>query len=117
MPFLSADTSLKELLQQLKEQLVPGSESLDFAMQLLEQAQQHKNRKTLSDPTRPLEQLSAREAQVLQLVAEGLPNKEIAERLFISLHTVKTHLRHMLRKLDARSRTQAVSRARELHLL
>ncbi|MBE0508006.1 MAG: hypothetical protein IBX50_15045 [Marinospirillum sp.] len=117
MPFLSADTSLKELLQQLKEQLSPGSESLDFAQQLLEQVQQHKDRKTLNDPTRPLEKLSTREEQVLRLVAEGLPNKEIAERLFISLHTVKTHLRHMLRKLDARTRTQAVTRARELHLL
>lgn len=117
MPFLSADTSLKELLQQLKELLLPGSEALSFTQQLMEQVQQHKNRKTLNDPTRPLEKLSSREEQVLQLVAEGLPNKEIAERLFISLHTVKTHLRHLLRKLDAKSRTQAVTRARELHLM
>ncbi len=52
--------------------------------------------------------LTARESEVLQLVAEGLPNKTIARRLGISEHTVKFHLTSILTKLDAASRTDAV---------
>jgi DNA-binding NarL/FixJ family response regulator len=53
--------------------------------------------------------LTPREHEVLQLVAEGLPNKTIARRLGISEHTVKFHLTSILTKLDASSRTEAVS--------
>lgn len=52
--------------------------------------------------------LTAREHQVLQLVAEGMPNKTIARRLGISEHTVKFHITSILTKLDASSRTEAV---------
>ncbi|HLV98769.1 MAG TPA: LuxR C-terminal-related transcriptional regulator, partial [Ktedonobacterales bacterium] len=65
----------------------------------------------------PYEPLSAREHDVLQLVAEGLSNQQIAERLILSLHTVKLHIKHLLAKLNAENRTQAVARARVLHLL
>jgi len=116
MPFLSADNSLLELLLPLKEQLAKGSPSLKFVQHLLGQLGQF-SMGSGNDPTRPLEELSVREEQVLILVAEGLANKEIAQRLFISLHTVKTHIRHILRKLDVSSRTQALTRARELRLL
>jgi DNA-binding NarL/FixJ family response regulator len=54
------------------------------------------------------EALTAREHEVLQLVAEGLPNKLIAHRLGISEHTVKFHITSILSKLDASSRTEAV---------
>jgi DNA-binding NarL/FixJ family response regulator len=54
------------------------------------------------------EALTAREHEVLQLVAEGLPNKLIANRLGISEHTVKFHITSILSKLDASSRTEAV---------
>lgn len=57
-------------------------------------------------------QLSAREIDVLGLVAEGLSNREIAKRLFISEGTVKTHLVHAFSKLGADSRTGAVATAR-----
>lgn len=117
MPFLVADTGLLALLEDLLEQLATGSELQTFAQQLLEQARLRHSQHRSLDPTHPVETLSSREEKVLLLVAEGLANKEIAERLFISLHTVKTHLRHILRKLDVRSRTQAVSRARELRLV
>lgn len=50
--------------------------------------------------------LSPRETEVLQLVAEGLTDKEIAERLFISIHTAKTHLKNILAKLHLKSRVQ-----------
>jgi LuxR family maltose regulon positive regulatory protein len=65
----------------------------------------------------PYEPLSAREWDVLQLVAEGLSNQQIAEHLVLSLHTVKLHVKHLLAKLGATNRTQAVARARALHLL
>ena len=52
--------------------------------------------------------LSAREEEVLQLVADGLGTTEIAQRLFISQKTVKNHLASIYEKLDARDRTQAV---------
>jgi len=57
----------------------------------------------------PGEALTAREVEVLQLMAEGLPNKIIATRLGISLHTVKFHVAQILGKLDATSRTEAVT--------
>jgi DNA-binding NarL/FixJ family response regulator len=63
------------------------------------------------------ETLSPREIEVLTHVARGRSNREIAEVLFISDVTVKSHLTRILRKLDAKSRTHAVARARELHLL
>ncbi len=64
-----------------------------------------------------LEPLSDRELEVLQLIAEGLTNPEIASRLFLSLHTVKTHARNIYGKLGAHNRTQAVARARALGIL
>jgi LuxR family transcriptional regulator, maltose regulon positive regulatory protein len=63
------------------------------------------------------ESLSAREVEVLRHVARGRSNREIAAALFISDVTVKSHLTRIFRKLDASSRTHAVARARELHLL
>jgi LuxR family maltose regulon positive regulatory protein len=63
------------------------------------------------------EPLSERELEVLTLVATGKTNQEIAKELFVALSTVKTHIKNIYGKLDARSRTQAVSRARELGLL
>lgn len=61
--------------------------------------------------------LSARELSVLQLIAQGCSNQEISESLFISLHTVKTHARHINSKLGVERRTQAVARAKSLGLL
>lgn len=64
-----------------------------------------------------LHRLSQREQDILQLVAAGFSNQEIAARLVISLGTTKKHLEHIYEKLDARSRTQAVARARGLGML
>jgi LuxR family maltose regulon positive regulatory protein len=63
------------------------------------------------------ELLSEREQEVLRLIAAGESNRRIADALFISVGTVKTHLINIYRKLDAHSRTQAVARARDLNLL
>ena len=62
------------------------------------------------------EPLSKREVEVLQLVAEGLSNREIAERMVITVGTVKKHLEHIYGKVDAHSRTSAAARGRMLKL-
>ena len=63
--------------------------------------------------TGPLQQLeqepTMREIEVLQLISDGLVNREIGERLFLSEETVKSHVRHLLAKLQARSRAHAVA--------
>ncbi|HET6946469.1 MAG TPA: response regulator transcription factor [bacterium] len=64
-----------------------------------------------ADEFTAVETLTAREHDVLQLLAEGLANKEIARRLHISDHTVKFHVNAILGKLGARTRTEAVTRA------
>ncbi len=64
-----------------------------------------------------IEPLTPRELEVLQLLAEGLPNKVIARRLDISDHTVKFHVNAILSKLSAQSRTEAVVRATRLGLI
>jgi len=64
-----------------------------------------------------VEPISGRELEVLHLIAAGLSNSEIAEKLFISLNTVKTHTKNINSKLDVNSRIKAVARAKELKLL
>ena len=64
-----------------------------------------------------IEPLSQRELEVLELIAEGLSNDEIADRLVLSLHTIKTHTRHIYNKLGVSKRTQAVAEARRLGIL
>ena len=64
----------------------------------------------LPHPTPPKEfdELTTREQEVFRLIANGLSNTEIAQELFISETTVKTHVTHILQKLDLRDRVQAV---------
>ncbi|WP_257214755.1 LuxR C-terminal-related transcriptional regulator [Variovorax sp. 54] len=61
--------------------------------------------------------LTSRELQILQLVAEGLTNREIAEQIFLSRHTVECHIKNIYRKLTVSSRTRAVFAARSRGLL
>ena len=61
--------------------------------------------------------ITRRELEVLELMAAGLSNREIAERLYVSENTVKTHSGRVLEKLSARRRTQAVQRAKEAGLI
>ncbi|KFI79919.1 response regulator transcription factor [Bifidobacterium pseudolongum] len=71
-----------------------------------------------ADYTDPeLETLTDREREVLVEIAHGLSNQEIADKLFISLPTVKTHVAHILQKINARDRVQAVVFAYENHLV
>jgi DNA-binding CsgD family transcriptional regulator len=61
--------------------------------------------------------LSARENEVLLYIAKGLTNREIAEQLFVSENTIKTHINNIYSKLGVRRRTQALSRAKELKII
>ncbi|MDH4135992.1 MAG: LuxR C-terminal-related transcriptional regulator [Anaerolineae bacterium] len=71
----------------------------------------------LSEAEGLVEPLSQRELEVLQLIAQGLSNREISERLFLALSTVKGHNRNIFGKLQVQRRTEAVARARGLGLL
>jgi len=61
--------------------------------------------------------ISKRELEVLELMASGLSNQEIAAHLFVSLNTIKTHSSRIFEKLDVRRRTQAVEKAKRLSLI
>jgi len=61
--------------------------------------------------------ISDREYEVLQLIAGGLSNQEIANKLFVSLVTIKTHLSNLYGKLEVQRRTQAIQKARRLNIL
>ena len=60
--------------------------------------------------------ISKRELEVLELMAQGLANQEIADKLFVSLNTVKTHSSNLFSKLEVSRRTQAIQKAKELSL-
>ncbi len=61
--------------------------------------------------------ISKREYEVLELIAQGLSNQEIADRLFISIPTVKTHSSKLFEKLDVKRRTQAIHKAKSLNII
>ena len=85
------------------------------------------NKKSLHKDSKPLNaidrqkikelEISNREYEVLQKIAEGLSNKEIADSLFLSESTIKTHVSNLLVKLDAKRRTQAIKKAKSFQIL
>jgi LuxR family maltose regulon positive regulatory protein len=92
--------------------------NLDAAFAAEEQKSSDKSYLPVARPAQPLiEPLSQRELEVLQLIAQGLSNAEISERLFLALDTVKGHNQKIFGKLQVQRRTEAVARARELGLL
>lgn len=72
---------------------------------------------TLNETALAALNLSKRELEVLQLMATGLSNQEIADRLFVSLNTIKTHSSNLFEKLEVSRRTQAVEKARSLRII
>ena len=70
-----------------------------------------------SAPEADLTELTLREKEVLSYLRQGLTNREIAYRLYISINTVNTHIRNIYSKLGAHDRSSAVQRARELRLI
>ena len=61
--------------------------------------------------------ISTRELEVLQLMADGLSNQEIASQLFVSLNTIKTHCSRLFEKMEVKRRTQAIEKAKRLQLI
>jgi LuxR family transcriptional regulator, maltose regulon positive regulatory protein len=88
-----------------------------FARQILEAFPAPRPQPETPHPVGLVEPLSEREVQVLRLLALGLSNQAIADQLYISLATVKTHLRHIFEKLGAENRVEALNCAKELQLL
>jgi DNA-binding NarL/FixJ family response regulator len=94
----------------------PSPEQLPHVDQLLARRD---DRDPASQPLRHghREELTERELAVLRLAADGLQNHEIGQRLFIAEETVKTHIKHLLAKLPARSRAHAVALGFRKHLI
>jgi LuxR family maltose regulon positive regulatory protein len=113
--FADESVPVIELLRQVM-QAIPSS---DYTARLLAAMQADRQALPLTGQpfNQPAEPLSERELEVLRLVAINLSNQEIAGQLVVSLNTVKTHLKRLYAKLDARNRLEAIERARRLGLL
>ena len=110
--FVDNGTPMKFLLERMKAE---GGELKDYVLTLLSAFGGESDRGNRSQPL--VEAISERELEILRLLADGLSNREIAERLVISVGTTKSHVHHILEKLGTESRMQAVAKARELGLL
>ncbi len=114
-PFVQADATLHEPLLDLA-----ADTSLEVAQRVFLEAvlkKLHLPLEPLSAAPQLIEPLTDREMDVLRLLPSQLTTAEIAERLYISYHTVRTHLKHIYGKLDAHSRHEAVTRAQDVNLL
>jgi LuxR family maltose regulon positive regulatory protein len=111
-PFLSAGPGVRELLAQHLRKTVSHRW---FATELLRRLDGGNGARVL--PAELLEPLSAREGEVLRFLPTMMSNADIAHELFVSVNTVKTHVKSIYRKLDVTRRQDAVHRARQLHLL
>ena len=113
MPFIEYSQSMLALYDQLPSSI----QESPFVQEILQniQAADQPQHNVAFAKVRMI--ISQRELSVLKLIAEGLTNQQIAERLFISLHTVKTHARRINAKLGVKSRTQAIIKARELGVI
>lgn len=109
--YLTKDASAEEI-QQALERVTSGQAALDPAVQHLLIEAIAASPASGSAPVSTLpDGLTAREAEVLALIAEGLSNGDIAARLVVSEATVKSHINRLLAKIDARDRAQAVAYA------
>ena len=112
--FLLKDTTADELVRAVR--LAVAGDALLAPSVTRRLIERFANRASAASIPR-LETLTGREREVLMLVARGLSNTEVAERLFLGETTVKTHVAHVLDKLDLRDRVQAVVLAYELGLV
>jgi len=115
--FLDEGPSMMQLLREASARKIMPDYS-DKLLAAFEAEQQKSEDKPDLSPTEPLiDPLSQREIKILQLIAQGLSNREIGERLFLALDTIKGHNRKIFDKLQVQSRTEAIARARDLGLL
>jgi len=115
--FIDEGAPLAELLSEAATQgIMP--QLVSKLLMAFETAGMQDETESIHPPTQLLiEPLSERELEILRLIAQGLSNREIAERLFLALNTVKGHNRRIFNKLQVQRRTEAVARARKLDLL
>lgn len=104
--YLLKDVSRLELLQTIRTVVEGGSFLNQSLMTRALQRLAGQNRDGRAEAG-PLEKLTPREIDVLKLIATGLSNKEIAAQLYVSVATVKTHVEHIIQKLQVSDRTQA----------
>lgn len=114
--FLNEGPALTRLLYALAAQGTATAYCLDL-LRAAPEAGEDRTRSVGRDPEPRLDPLSKRELEVLGLIAEGLTNGKIAQRLRISVHTVKAHSYNIYGKLDASNRTEAVAKARSFGVL
>lgn len=114
--YLLKDVSVHDLVEAIRT-VMAGGVLIEPSVARKVVAELARLRPTPSPPSRLPEPLSEREREVLRLLAEGLTNREIAERLYLAEGTVKNYVTNILNKIGARDRTQAALRARELGLL
>ena len=105
----------KQMMIDLLQHVSTSNPSQKFAQKLLDHIDRTDSFQSVYQPL--VEPLSQREIEVLQLVARGLSNPEIADTLVISIHTVKKHITNIFGKLEVTSRTQAVAKGREIGLV
>jgi LuxR family maltose regulon positive regulatory protein len=116
--FVDEGSSMAQLLQiAYSKELRP-----DYVRQLLSACsmpvvEQLAVSQTITPPSQLIDPLSQREIEVLQLIASGLTNQDIADQLYLSLHTVKVHAHNIFSKLAVKNRTQAVAQAKVLGIL
>jgi LuxR family maltose regulon positive regulatory protein len=115
--FVDEGESLRELLIRLKAQGTGTNAYIQKLLTAFSQSMTIPQSKIENPKSEIPESLSPRELEVLRLIAQGLSNDEISKRLFLALSTVKGHNLKIFGKLGAKSRTEAVARARELGLL
>jgi LuxR family maltose regulon positive regulatory protein len=104
-------------MAQLLDEIDKRGIMTDYTSKLLSAFEAEKQGDITPPPQPLVEPLSARELEVLQLVAQGLSNREISDRLFLALDTVKGHNRRIYGKLGVKNRTQAVNKATSLKIL
>lgn len=105
--YVLKDVSRRELLQTLKTVAEGGSFLNPDLMARCLQQLAGQAREPARLPETPIDRLTPRELEVLDLIAKGLSNKEIASHLIVGLATVKTHVEHIIQKLHVSDRTQA----------
>jgi LuxR family maltose regulon positive regulatory protein len=115
-PFLIEEVAIKELLKLVRNEIVLSSdktlkEYMDYIFSCFEA------NKNINFDKKDEEVLSSREIEIIILIEEGFSNRDISQKLFVSINTVKTHLLNIYTKLDVHSRTSAVSKAREMGIL
>jgi LuxR family transcriptional regulator, maltose regulon positive regulatory protein len=123
--FIDPGQPIQDLLKQVKTRNVSAKKhsttitqvNMEYILDLLKAFEQDRETQSDGESQDMIPPLTDRELEVLQFLAEGLSNKAIAEKLVVAPSTVKQHLKNIFNKLDAHTRTQAVSHGRELGLL